>query len=447
VDQHLGTKIHKEKKQTPNTLVQQLFTNNQAVKNSPQENFSKDLTHLFVSLNIPLHKIDHPLFQQFFKTYCPDSKILSSSTLRKKFVDSNYISVMAAIKERIGSKPIWFSVDETTDVKGRYIANFVLGGLDENEPGNGYLINVKELNKTNNVTVSQFINECLSSFYLPEKVPTDKVLLMVTDAAPYMLKAAQNLKIFYPKLIHCTCLAHGLNRVAETIRLEFPLINSLVTNIKKVFIKAPLRVQVYREKLPGIPLPPEPVLTRWGTWLKAVDFISTNYNGIKEVISDFSCDSSIAIKKCVNLFRDPLLKNQLAYIQSNFVCIADAITNLETKRDSLHKSISIVNGTKEKISKLEGSVNVKNKFCSIIEKNVGFQKLNEISEVINGNFSTELDLEPHFISKFKFAPITSCDVERVFSTYKYILSDRRQSLTVDNIEKYLVIYCFNRNSD
>jgi hypothetical protein len=201
VDQHLGTKIHKEKKQTPNTLVQQLFTNNQAVKNSPQENFSKDLTNLFVSLNIPLHKIDHPLFQQFFKTYCPDSKILSSSTLRKKFVDSNYISVMAA---------------------------------------------------------------------------------------------------------------HGLNRVAETIRLEFPLVNSLVTNIKKVFIKAPLRVQVYREKLPGIPLPPEPVLTRWGTWLKAVDFISTNYNGIKEVISDFSCDSSIAIKKCVNLFRDPLLKNQLA---------------------------------------------------------------------------------------------------------------------------------------
>jgi hypothetical protein len=157
VDQHLGTKIHKEKKQTPNTLVQQLFTNNQALKNSPQENFSKDLTNLFVSLNIPLHKIDHPLFQQFFKTYCPDSKILSSSTLRKKFVDSNYISVMAAIKERIGSKPIWFSVDETTDVKGRYIANFVLGGLDENEPGNGYLINVKELNKTNNVTVSQFI--------------------------------------------------------------------------------------------------------------------------------------------------------------------------------------------------------------------------------------------------------------------------------------------------
>jgi hypothetical protein len=55
---------------------------------------------------------------------------------------------MVAMKEGIGSKPIWLSVDEATDVKGRYIANFVMGGLDENEPGNGYLINVKELNKT-----------------------------------------------------------------------------------------------------------------------------------------------------------------------------------------------------------------------------------------------------------------------------------------------------------
>jgi hypothetical protein len=37
-------------------------------------------------------------------------------------------------------------------------------------------------------------------------------------------------------------------------------------------------------KLPGIFLPPEPMLNSWATCLKAVDFISTNYNGIKEVI-------------------------------------------------------------------------------------------------------------------------------------------------------------------
>jgi hypothetical protein len=44
---------------------------------------------------------------------------------------------------------------------------------------------------------------------------------MVTDAVPYMLKAAQNLKIFYPNLIHCTCLAHGLNRVVPKLLGDF----------------------------------------------------------------------------------------------------------------------------------------------------------------------------------------------------------------------------------
>jgi hypothetical protein len=41
-----------------------------------------------------------------------------------------------------------------------------------------------------------------------------------------MLKSYSNLKILYKTLIHCTCLAHGFNRVAETIRSQFPLINT-----------------------------------------------------------------------------------------------------------------------------------------------------------------------------------------------------------------------------
>lgn len=42
-----------------------------------------------------------------------------------------------------------------------------------------------------------------------------KILLLITDADPYMVKAANSLKVFYSKFIHATCLAHGLHRVAE----------------------------------------------------------------------------------------------------------------------------------------------------------------------------------------------------------------------------------------
>jgi hypothetical protein len=77
------------------------------------------------------------------------------------------------------------------------------------------------------------------------------------------LKRHLILKFFYEKLIHCTCLAHGINRIAETIRLQFPLVNELVKSGKKIFVKAPLRVQHFKTALPNVSLPPEPVLTRW----------------------------------------------------------------------------------------------------------------------------------------------------------------------------------------
>ena len=83
----------------------------------------------------------------------------------------------------------------------------------------------------------------------------------VTDAAAYMLQAGKHLKIFYPHMLRITCLVHGLNRIAEEVRLPFPAVNKLVATVKKVFLKAPLRVEYYRNKLENVPLPPQPVLT------------------------------------------------------------------------------------------------------------------------------------------------------------------------------------------
>lgn len=63
---------------------------------------------------------------------------------------------------------------------------------------------------------------------------------MVPDAAAYMVKFFSTLKVFYENLINVTCLAHGLNRVAETIRLHFPLVNDFIKMNKRYLLKAPL---------------------------------------------------------------------------------------------------------------------------------------------------------------------------------------------------------------
>lgn len=126
-------------------------------------------------------------------------------------------------------------MDETTDNCGRYIAHLLIGSLCEDTVSKSYLISSKQLEKTNNLTKIRFIQDGLSEFFLPEHVSSQKILLLLSDAAPYMIKAGQNLKIFYENLIHVTYLAHGLNRVAEEIRKQFPLINDLIKNVKKIF--------------------------------------------------------------------------------------------------------------------------------------------------------------------------------------------------------------------
>lgn len=66
----------------------------------------------------------------------------------------------------------------------RYAVNLIVGILD-GEQHKSFLVAVKFLEKTNHQTIARFVNDNLRELVAPEKV-----LLFVTDAASYMLKAA-----------------------------------------------------------------------------------------------------------------------------------------------------------------------------------------------------------------------------------------------------------------
>jgi hypothetical protein len=80
----------------------------------------------------------------------------------------------------------------------------------------------------------------------PQSVQEEEVVVLYSDAAAYMLKAATALKVFYQNLIHFTCMSRGLQHVAEEVRSNFPAINKLMLSTKKVLVKAPQCVQCYR---------------------------------------------------------------------------------------------------------------------------------------------------------------------------------------------------------
>lgn len=111
--------------------------------------------------------------------------------------------------------------------------------------------------------MARFINDTLKILW-PLGGNDEKVLLMLTDAAPGMVKTGEYLKVFYINIIHVTCTAHMLNRrIAEKVKDMHPSVNELISNLKKVFLIAPSRIEIYKDILPGVLLPSAPVLTRW----------------------------------------------------------------------------------------------------------------------------------------------------------------------------------------
>lgn len=239
-----------------------------------------------------------------------------------------------------------------------------------------------------------------------------------------------------------TCLAHGVNRVAEKIRDEFPLVNNLINNVNIFFVKAPLRVQRFKEKLPDIPLPPKPVITRWGTWLDAALYYANN---IKELILNFD-DSSSAIKESKLLLKEKELPHQLTFIKANYAIGSTTLTQLQAAEVPLIESIEKIQKFQSLIKEVKGDIGTKvsQKLHEILNKNEGFKTLTQISEILKGKFDNDsISLDSEIISNLKNASITSVDVERSFSAYKNILSDKRQSFLVANLENHLIINCYS----
>ncbi|KAL4083875.1 hypothetical protein QTP88_029191 [Uroleucon formosanum] len=399
---HIGNyKLKSNKEQVSQQFIQKSFT--QARTNNQHLNeFNNDLTTFMVANDIPLWKLKNAEFNNFFEKYIK-LKLPDESTVRKNYVPLCYEDVLRKIRKEIGNSSIWVSIDETIDVQGRYVASVIIGSLSSENLTKPIVLTVEHLEKTNFQTISKLFNDSMSILW-PEKVLHDKVLLYVTDAAPYMEKSGHALKVFYPKLIHITYMAHGLHRLSEAIRDEFSNVDLLISNTKKVFLKAPSRVAFYYGK---------------------------NFDKVKEVIDTFNPNDAKSIQNAQQLFNDNSIKNELSIILSNFQCITDTITCLEKSGINLGKSLELVQNVENKLS--EGGRGIefsKVKLSKVLSKNPGLSQIKKISEIISGEIRNDnedlAELSPEDISCFKYAPIVSADVERSFSKYKEI-----------NTEKYL----------
>jgi len=224
-----------------------------------------------VSSNIPLYKVEAASIQKFLEKYTTHP-IPTESMLRKNYLASCYEDTINKIRNSFRKNKIWVSIDETSDVDGRFIANVVVGTLKHEQPGEIFLLACEVAERVNNSSIAVVFDIAMNLLW-PDKVERENVFLFVSDAAPYMIKAVKALQLLYPKVIHVTCLVHALHRVAEEVRGSYPEVDKLIANRKKIFIKSP--------EAPTLPLLPQPIVTCWETWLDAANYYCTNYSEIE----------------------------------------------------------------------------------------------------------------------------------------------------------------------
>lgn len=410
-----------------------------------ESEYHLDLCQMLVETGIPLYKVEHPSFRSFMEKHSKHPVVPRESTLRQGYLKKVYDAVVDEIRKAVGEHPIWITVDETTDVTGRHIANVVVGVLNADQPTTPFLLSSEVIEKVDSSTVAQVFTVALGVLW-PNGICHRKVLLFLTDAARYMKKAADALKVLFPKMLHVTCVDHGLHRVAEEVRKQFPDVDSLISNVKKIFLKAPTRREKFKATAPDVPLPPQPITTRWGTWLEAAIYYAVHLETIKQVVDDLDFTHASSIELSQSLLSKPSLKFDLAFIRSHLSSVPKTITSLESAKLPLQeslKTLETVRNTLEAVPGKKGKCIVA-KCKQVFGDNRELATLQWINSVLCGG-NVDMNDDERFtadeLAAYKYAPITTVDVERSFSKYKLLLSDRRHSFSPEHLKYHLVASC------
>lgn len=175
----------------------------------------------------------------------------------------------------------------------------------------------------------------------------------------------------------------------------------------------------------------------------AASFFADHFDNFAELVSELPNDSEHVSKLKTLILKDNL-PTDLAFIRTYLAFLPDKITKLETRGLALHAQVEIIEEVQRKIQIIPGLRGhlLQKKLNDVLSKNVGFTSLQELSHSLidtSGQISTSISRNPRVLSAYNFAPLVSVDLERSFSAYKLILSDRRQKFTQENLEKHLIV--------
>ena len=271
VDSHRNTSKHQKAlgSRSENLIPQTL----QTFLRSSDTDFVEKVTKVFLSADIPLYKLNNTHIKNLFRDI--GHRLPSETTCRQTALQLSE-DELKRIRNAVHDKLIFLIVDESTLSVTQYL-NIPVGSLET--PHVSYLYDCQPLKcAPNSNIIAQAVDDAVRNLGIIRSF-----CLLLSDAAKYMIAAGITLKSLYPKLFHVTCVTHLLHNCAMKIESHFEHVDRPVAKVKAITIKNKTR----QARFSAIGYPPQPVPTRWGSWLNVALYYAKNLPEVKAIAESF----------------------------------------------------------------------------------------------------------------------------------------------------------------
>jgi len=148
---------------------------------------------------------------------------------------------------------------------------------------------------------------------------------------------------------------------------------------------------------------------------------------IEAVLKSFDPKEASSIKKTQDCLAMPSLKANLAFIHAHLSFLPGVIKSYEEGGLELTKGLETLAKTKQRINSIPGSMGeiLKKKLSAVLANNPDLDIIEKLGNALKGE-GGELPngIAANVAADMKYCPLSSADVERSFSVYKSIFTER-----------------------
>lgn len=433
IKDHIGGEKHRKSVELRQPRQQQLVLSSNS-KTRMEDGFNKNLADVWISAGLPLNAFANEKLKTFlergFSRPLPNVR-----TLWDNYSESAYAEKLDKLKAIVKETNFFIIFDECDNNGDKYYAVLV-GVLDNQGTNPAHLVTVtKESECPNAIMVQQKLMHAFEILGITSHF--NNFRLFLSDAASYNILAGKNLQTIYAQMIHVTCFSHLLARVCSSIVDSEFEVNQLVSCVKKVFNKCNSRVSAWKNfnSTQSREPFPKPIVTRWGSWLKAVIYLCKHWTDLKDFLETVPESKSRAASLAKTIMETDGMAASVGFISAleflpNYITLSESRTFTAVQAgkalDEITQKLIDLQFTGNKIA--ERAIE---KIQSVVEKNQGLQR---VAALARG----EGVVDPTDIGVYAFAPCTSCDVERFFSILNAFIQDK-PNLLETTLNKLLFI--------